>query len=724
MILASANSFGADDLNLVVDGKPEAVIILSAKPEKDEALAAQEIIDHIKRMSGSTLLILKGTQASAKMLPIEIGLSLNPVVEKEILAKGTNPDSLILNVKPQKIIIAGLSPQGTLFAAYEFLEQLGCRWFMPGEIGIVVPEKKTISVRMGKTIQVPSFMGRHLQAAGDKIWKRRNRMGGMNTGGHGMPFKPDPKKHPEYYCTENGQLTHILKVSHPEVMKELISWAKGYMKKNPDTKYLKLGPEDGAGFGSSPWDADDFDIFHGKISVTDRYIKCFNLILDEVQKDYPDVGIAFYSYAQYTRPPVREKPNSKILPVFAPIDVCRFHSIDNPICKERSYLKTLVDGWDKTGVQQFYRGYLFNLADQGLPFSMINQVKSEIPYYHKKGFLGCRIECMPMWAHHAPSLYLASKLFWDTNSDSEVIIDDFFQKFYGPARKAVQEYFNKLEKAYYDADYHTGNIYDIPHILTPKVMKELTGLVHQAEKAAGKNNIYAKRVAMLSLAQAYGQDNLDMIADLHAFRFKEALAAYKRADAKLEEGKKMKPPLFWPHAGRYLKRFWSDTIRSAAKRVTDGNEIVAKLSDEWLFIKDPKEDGEKLGFMRPDHSTKDWKPIKTYSLSWSNQGLRYLKGEVWYRTTTKVPAKFRSRKINLWFGGIDDKADVWINGKKLECLKKGAAPSGIHWEFAATPSLKFGTDNVIVVKISNHVVNELGTGGITEPAMLWAEKQP
>ena len=721
MMSGITNLFAAD-VKLVVDGKAKAAIVLPSKPGKDEALAAKEIVDHIKKMSGATLQVLQGKTAPAGMIPIEIGLKLNPEAEKQIRTKGTFPDSLILDVTPEKIVIAGLSQQGTLFAAYELLEQLGCRWFIPGDIGVVVPEKKTVILKTGKTIQVPSFTGRHLQAAGDKLWKRRNRQGGFNAGGHGMHFKPDPKKHPEYYCTENGKTTHMLKVSHPEVMKNIIAWAKGYMKKRPNTKYLTMGPPDGAGFGSSPWDAGDFDPFHGKISVTDRYIKCFNLVLEEVQKEYPEVGIAFYSYSQYTRPPVREKPNPKILPVFAPIDVCRFHSIDNPICPERDYIKKLVEGWEALGVKQVYRGYFFNLADQGLPFTMFTQVEREIPYYHKKGFLACRVECMPMWAHHGPSLYLASKLFWNVNGDSKKILDDFFSKFYGPTAKPVNAYFNLLEKSYYNADFHTGNIYDIQNILTPPVMKKLGAFIEQAKKATGKNDVYAKRVAMLALAHEYGQANLDMIANLHAFKFKEALVDYKKAEQLEQKGKKIKPPVFHPR-NNYLKRFWKDTVASAAERVSDGNEIVAKLPDEWLFIKDPKDGGEKLGFMNPAHSTKDWKPMKTYSLSWSDQGMRYLKGEVWYRTTVKVPAKFKGRTIKLWFGGIDDKAEVWINGKKLERLKKGAAPSGIHWEFAATSALKFGADNVIVVKISNRVVNELGTGGITEPAMLWAEKE-
>lgn len=714
------NTFAAG-INLVKNGKPAVALVLAVKPQPDEALAARELVEHIKKMSGATLPVVQGKKAPSGLIHVEIGLSLNPQVKKAILARGTDAASLLLQVSPRKVIVAGLSPEGTLFAAYELLEQLGCRWFIPGDLGVVIPHKTTVTLNEQNTIQVPSFTGRRLQAAGDRVWKRRNRLGGMNAGGHGMHISPDRKKHPDYYCQENGKPTHQLAVSNPEVMKLLIAWAKGYLKKHPHTRYLVLGPNDGAGFGSSPWDANDFDPFHGKISVTDRYIKCFNLILDAIQKDYPDVGISFYAYAQYMRPPVREKPNPKILPVFAPIDLCRFHAIDNPLCPERADLRTLIDGWQKLGTRVFYRGYFFNLADQGLPFSMVDQVRVEVPYFYKKKVMGCRVECMPMWAHHAPALYLATKLFWNAQADSDAILADFFHKFYGPAEQPCRAYFNLLEKSYREADFHTGNVYDIPHILTPQVMKKLTALVQQAQAVTGKGSIYAKRVGMLAMAHAYGQDNLDMIADLHAFRFKKALADYHRAEARAREGIKMTPPLFHPHATRYLKRFWWDTVQSAAERVSGGNEIVARCPDEWLFIKDPPEGGEKLGFMNPEHATDGWKPLKTYSYSWSDQGLRYFKGEAWYRCRLAVPKKFQGREVNFWFGGIDDLAEVWINGKKLKCLKKGAAPSGVHWEFAATPALKFGGNNVVVVKISNRVVNELGTGGITEPAMLWAQ---
>ena len=59
------------------------------------------------------------------------------------------------------------------------------------------------------------------------------------------------------------------------------------------------------------------------VSVTDRYVKFFNLVLTEFHKRHPDVGLRFYCYSQQMRPPVPEKPDLKLLAILAPIDVWR-----------------------------------------------------------------------------------------------------------------------------------------------------------------------------------------------------------------------------------------------------------------------------------------------------------------------------------------------------------------------------------------------------------------
>lgn len=536
---------GAEPIELISDGEKRAVVVLSENPHPDELLAAEEIIEHFKMMSGVTLSLIKGKQAPAGLIPISIGLSLMPQAEKIIQKQGKDPTSFLLSIRANSIHLAGISPRGSLFAAYEMLEQLGVRWFMPGELGTVVPSIDTVSVTIQETVQTPSFQGRILQSIQDKTWMRRTRQGGLNAGGHHMPFRVDPEAHPDLFCSEDGKQTRQYRVSHPDILRLAIEGALNYFRKHPDDVYITMGAADGGGFGISPWDADDMDPLRGQISVTDRYIKFYNLVLEEVQKEFPEAGIAFYAYAEHMRPPVREKPNPNILPVFAPIDICRFHSADNPICPERQYMKKVITGWQKLGCKVFYRGYFFNLADPGLPFSMIRQVSEEIPYFHRAGIIGCRVECMPIWAHHAPALYLATRLMWNSSADPTKIMDDFFAGFYGPAAVPIQKYFNILEEAFYSADYHTGNVFDMPHILTAEVLRALLEKLNEAKRIVPDESAYGARVAILKQTFDYGKANLTMMAALNDFRFNEAVKQYDIAFDITKQSSDRKPPLFY-----------------------------------------------------------------------------------------------------------------------------------------------------------------------------------
>ena len=615
---------------LVAKEKAKAAIVLPADPAGDEVLAAREIADHLRRMSGTALPVLTGQAPDARLIPIRIGLSFAPDVATAIKAGGDEPGSFLLRVTPDEVLLAGLSPRGTLFAAYELLEQLGIHWFFPGELGTVVPERPTVALPVGELIQHPAFSGRRLQdllSDSEKQWARRMRAGGMDGGAHGLGISADPKTEPELFM-HNG--TGKLKVSHPEIQRRVIAHWRQYLEANPDAKYLPIGPADGAGFGNDPWDAGDMDPLHAKISVTDRYVKFFNIVLGELQKDYPDVGIGFYAYAQYMRPPVREKPNPRILPVFAPIDICRFHAIDNPVCPERAYIKDIVEGWQALGVKLMYRGYLLNLADQGLPFSMIRQVAAEYPYYKEQGFLACRVECKPAWSYHAPSLYLAYRIMWDTGLDVDAVMAEYFEQLYGPAGGPMQAHFDRLERAYAEADYHTGNVFDIPYILTDDIMAELRETLEKAEKAAGEDIMIARRVAMVRAGFNFGVATLEMMAAVNGFDFVTAKERYDQimnemVPAALEHDPQL---LNFRYAGRFTERFWGGTVASGYESVTGGNEIAVKLPDEWQFLLDPLDGGEALGFYRPGMGDRNWTTIRTASTSWSNQGLRYYKGGV------------------------------------------------------------------------------------------------
>ncbi|MFA6110636.1 MAG: DUF4838 domain-containing protein, partial [Candidatus Latescibacterota bacterium] len=342
---------------LVRHGLPTATIVVQTDATELERLAATELQSHLQAISGVLLPVVDRTD-SATGVQILIGNAVPATLA--VAPREADPAAFRLVVTPDRVALAGASPEGTLFAAYELLEQLGVRWFMPGELGTEIPQRTTVAVRQQEILEAPAFSLRQLwwpaETPEDQAWHRRMRRGGTYLGQHGIPATVDLRTEPELFMEENGRPTQQLRVSSPEVLRRTVAACREQLQRHPTLRYLSMGPEDGAGFAVDPWDAGDLDPLNGRPSVTDRYLRFFNLVLEELQQDYPQVGLAFYSYSDYMRPPVRERPNPRIVPVLAPIDVCRFHGIDNPRCWERyEYLKRIVEGWQALGVRMSYR---------------------------------------------------------------------------------------------------------------------------------------------------------------------------------------------------------------------------------------------------------------------------------------------------------------------------------------------------------------------------------
>ncbi|NDL55681.1 DUF4838 domain-containing protein [Phytoactinopolyspora sp. XMNu-373] len=365
---------------LVDKGRPRAVIVVAGDATEKELLAADELQTHIELITGATLPISTGV-SGVSAVPIYVGQACPDPIADDLEPVEGSGDSFRLIVGPSAIQMAGVDENGTLFAAYELLEQLGIRWLMPGPHGTVAPESTTLKAAIQDTVQIPTFASRQMHFVDNYLstlppgvdryegvdWARRHRLRGTSWNAHGIPLLPPANSttEPELFMSENGQPTAQLDVSHPEVLRRAIAAARALLAENPDLRFLRMGPADGHGFGTSDWDAGDYDTLAGLPSVTDRYIKFFNLVLDDVQQDYPDVGLAFFCYDTYMLPPVREIPNRKIVPALAPINVDRMHTAADPAGWERRYFLRLADRWSELVDAWSYRGYLFNLADPG-----------------------------------------------------------------------------------------------------------------------------------------------------------------------------------------------------------------------------------------------------------------------------------------------------------------------------------------------------------------------
>lgn len=724
----------AHGATLVQEGKARAVIALPSDPDDTEKLAASVLIDHIERMTGVRLgtstvdakdlgPFLEQARRDGKV-PVCLGRNVRPRLEKTIQARDSASGTFALRATKDHVLIAGVD-QGTYFGVLELLEQQGVRWFMPGDLGTVIPDRKTIEVAEQETVQSPSFASRWFQMP-DRDWQVRVRCGGpVFPGAHGLPAPPFKTK-PELYALINGQRSprqHC--VSSPELLDHVVSAVKDQRKKGRGP-VIGMGPNDGRGFCECPkcraLDGVDFDPFSNEPSVTDRYIWFFNQVLDQVGKDYPDTKIAFYIYHSYMRPPVRWKPNPRITGALAPIALDRVHGFSNPVAPEKSYARWLYQEWGKLLPELYDRGYWSNLACPGFPFIIVHRLRDEIPVCHDLGVKGWRVETFPNYGPQLPSMYVAARLMWDHRADVDAILKDFADKFFGPAAEPMGQYITLMDAALRDGEHCTGSSWDMPHFYPASLRRKARGLLDAGKQLASGKGIYEQRVRMVTETFDMLEAFVGMLAARTRGDFSAAKDELDRLDAVANRLMTYQPvPMV--SAGRhstyvnYMNRFFRPATEQGYRRVTGGNRVIAAAADEWDFLIDPSRVGETIGLWREEVRGGNWQKIKTSSSSWSNQGLRYYKGLAWYRQTVDVPATFKDQRIFLWCGGVDEKAKVWVNGKPIG-ISPGAAFS--PFEMDATDAVRAGGKNAVTFCVANEVVNELGTGGIVAPVILYA----
>jgi hypothetical protein len=344
-------------------------------------------------------------------------------------------------------------------------------------------------------------------------------------------------------------------------------------------------------------------------------------------------------------------------------------------------------------------------------------MRDEIPAAHELGVKGWRVETINHWGSETPSLYIAAKLMWNHKADVDALLNDFYQKFFGPAKQPMAEYFTLMDAALRDGDHHTGSSFDTPLFYPRPLRDQARGYLDTSALAAG-TGIYAQRVQMFRSTFDYLETFIAMMDHRDALDFVAANRDLQTLDAMQKTMAAHDPPLVNPEVSvSYLKRFFRQPVEQGFKRTTGGNEMVAALNDEWNFLLDPQKIGEEIGLWKKETRGGNWRTLKTASQSWSEQGLRTYKGEAWYRQDVKIPARFAGKRVFLWFGGVDEKAKVWVNGQLIG-ISHGSA--FLPFEMDATTAIQAGAKNVVVVRLSNEQVDEIGTGGITAPVMFYA----
>lgn len=765
LLAALAATVARADVTLVHEGQSRATIhvpseVLSMEdknlstlkyPQREQEefrvrlrASVRDLSAYLEKMSGAKVEVVAGAPAAgSKTVPILIG----SLAQQAFGPPGkTYPykQGFRIVVGDKGVGLLGESDLAVSYAIYELLDELGCRWFMPSSRGEVIPALKTIVLKERDASLTPGTIYRGIWYADDD-YKRRNRCGGLLlSAGHALEYyltKEDREKHPDFRAEIGGKPDPLrLKWSHPGVAQAIADKILASNALTPAPSW-SLSPEDGMNFDESKedraLDAGDFDTTNGAVAISDRLCVLTNRIAERVHQKYPDLVFGMLAYANYIRPPVREKLHPSIVTQLAPIAYNRYQPItDDRVPGVKDY-RLMVEGWgkaSKSGMTSVYF-YAFNLAEVAAPFPMITKWSVDIPVVMQHGCKFWQPETMPNFETSMHGLYLGLRMAWNPARKPAEIIQDLNEKFYGHAAREMAAYWEHIDHTWIDVPEYSGCGFYFLKRWTPQALGEARRRMDAALAAANTpDEKFRVTLADNSLQQL--ELFVKMRRDLAEGRYEHLArdgAQWQQRHVALGEQYKdqhcfTKVP--WTPltvAGMYFNAFYKATYDDANRLASTFN-IVTPPMRTWKIKDDKQNQGEAQGFARPEHDDSAWKTADPCLDSWSALGFHDYFGSMWYRTSVKVPAAPAGKKTFLWISSTDGRVKVFVNGKHVPYVNAKGEQSPEFEGYCQPISLdvssvlKPGEENQISLLCKRTFFNELGTGGLLSQTVIYQEK--
>jgi hypothetical protein len=773
LVLAAAPALAADAV-LVDKGTARAAIYVPARLRDDAAKnpepagvwrdfhpeanrrrlreSVKDLAAILQRISGAPVEIITGKPAATdKRLPIFIG---ELAAERFGKPKKSYPyrQGFRIVASQAGIGLIGESDLATSYAIYTLLDQLGCRWFVPSPLGEVLPALKTITIKEQDLSTGPYTLFRGIWYC-DNDFARRNRMGGMElAAGHNLEFavpKELRKTHSEIRAIIKGKPSdHRVKWTHPLVAKAVADACLAQLAKDPDLHTYSLSPDDGTDWDESDdtkYDAGDFDPAAGCISKTDRLMVFANRVAKIVSAKYPDVKLGILAYADYTRPPVRQKVHPNVVPEIAPITFSRAHPMNDDGEPNNKALRAIVEGWSKAAPEVSYYFYGYYLAEVSCPNPMITRWGHDVPYIYQKGH--CKYwqpETITNFETSLHAHYLGLRLAWDPSLDPRKIVRELHEKFYGSAGKEMADYWRFIDETWVKTSEYAGCGFGHMRRWPPEKLTQARQLVDKAA-AACKSEMERARASIASDSLALFESFMQLRRDLaggHFDKLAKEVEQYRMRAAAM--GEQYKPQYAFGQMGWtvprrvgklpgtinviYFDAFYKATYEDAARLAAKTEILTRPPLRRWRYQIDKEKTGEAAGWMRSDFNDASWKTTNCVVDTWSDLGLHNYRGAMWYRTRVAIP-NGKSGNLRLWIGATDGRVKVYVNGKHIPYV----APKGQKTDtfsgycqpvsFDISTAVVPGKENQISLLCTREELNELGTGGLLAPVVIYRDKK-
>lgn len=719
---AAAGLHDPRPLTVVDGGKSNAAILVAPQAGRFESQAARDLQKYISLMSGVALPLIdtpeKIAEALASARPLLIvgqAAVENNAAFKARLAAVVKPDPHIradaigLLREGNRVFLAGVNDESHYFAVAELLRAWGVRWFMPGEFGECVPKEPKLTVDGLNVFYSPPFELRSVwvswggDTSGLADFQLRNMLVDYSKAprvGHALGI----------YTRGLGKNAFDIPLTDPRTAEHVATATEKLYAAGKD---FSLSMDDGLYAATDPKDAEllklQWDKYMLRPSVTDAMLELLNGVARRLRERHPESAskIGFLAYSNMFLPPVRNMQlEPSLYGVLAPIDIDPIHSVRDQRSPPKQEYLNIMKKWAELakGRLSIYDYDQSMLVWRDLPNPSHQAFAGDVKAYRDAGVLGFFTESRMALATTFTNLYLRGRLMWDPDANVDDLLEDFYARFFGPAKNPMRAYWSTIFAAWEKTIVTEHEYFLIPAIYTPELVERLEPSLQEAEKAVASlrapdgslsrnDELYIERVRFVRLGYETLKNYVEMVkagaSDLNfdkavkageeGLRARDALTAMNKAftTPKLESG-----PAFWKGEIKQYREL-SSLINGEKGR------LIAPLPLEWSFHRDPDRTGMDRGFLASpvdltfwnsrrrdydldtlkDYPVDKWETIRT-DLYVQAQGVRHpdqssFTGDIWYRTSIDLSSKEVVANPHIHFPGLFNKCELYINGAEV-----------------------------------------------------------
>ena len=435
--------------------------------------------------------------------------------------KSKKAGAFSVKIKRRGIFVVARNDEGLSNALYYLAhELLGARWYWPSPLGFEWVGEVPEACEFPSTIIEPSFSMRDLYGA-DYEYGLRNRLSSGYSFNHNLAkiFNPIYQTiAPDIFARLGGRKV-ISKgntgydpqpnLTNKGAVQLASQVAIDYFKINSSAKSFSISPNDNTLYDTTEATeqvVSPLTYFRRRPNYTNLTFEFANQVANKVFNEAglwkTDKGedrylgmLAYYWSEQSPDVPL----HPRILPILTS-DRAQWHDPNYRI-EDRA----LIERWAKTSVQKLGAWDYYFGAPYPYPRQFNQWISESIPYLYKNRVDVFFSQLPSMWGLDGPKAWLATQLLWNAHLDSNYLLNEFYDEFFGDASNAIRAFYEIAEshrnKNEGDAKWIKFYLDESGIGLFPKsVIKEMRSQIEEAMSLVESSSRYYKRLVIVSEA--------------------------------------------------------------------------------------------------------------------------------------------------------------------------------------------------------------------------------